>query len=161
MLVVLELYSQNLYFLWFRSLKLSDGVVDSLSNIVDVLVVQPAHGDSAGLEEIKVLLLLQELAHLRVEAGVREHTDLLSDVIPSARCAQFLQPLPESGSHGDDPFRHDLDAVLPLLVQGRVLKNNVYNSGSVSRWVGVHGSHQQSYLRLHVGHGSHIVDDNS
>ena len=65
---------------------------------------------------------------------------------PVTRGAELLQPLPEPLPHVDDPVRHGLDAVAPLLVQGRVLDDSVHNSAAVSWRIGVHGAYDQGHL---------------
>ena len=65
---------------------------------------------------------------------------------PVTRGAELLQPLPEPLPHVDDPVRHGLDAVAPLLVQGRVLDDSVHNSAAVSWRIGVHGADDQGHL---------------
>ena len=62
----------------------------------------PAHADPARLEEVEVLLLLEEDAHLLAEPGVGEHPYLRGDVTPVPWCAQILQLLPQARSHRDD-----------------------------------------------------------
>ena len=62
----------------------------------------PAHADPARLKEVKVLLLLEEDAHLLAEPGVGEHPNLSGDVTPVPRGAQLLQLLPQARSHRDD-----------------------------------------------------------
>ena len=59
---------------------------------------------------------------------------------------ELLQPLPQPGPHVDDPVRHGLDAVSPLLVQAGVLQHGVNNPAAMSRGVGVGGTNNQGHL---------------
>ena len=43
-------------------------------------ITHPAHADPAAGQQVDVLLLDEELHHVRVQPGVREHPDLLSNV---------------------------------------------------------------------------------
>ena len=74
------------------------------------------------------------------EPSVGEHPDLGGDVTPVPRRPELLKSLPQALSHVDNPVRHGLDAVAPLLVQGRVLDDSVHNSAAVSWRIGVHGT---------------------
>ena len=58
------------------SLELGDGLMDGAGNVVDVVGRDATHADAAALQEVDVLLLHQELAHVRRQAGEREHADL-------------------------------------------------------------------------------------
>ena len=102
-------------------MELSDSFVDGFGDIVNILGGElkvwlsveikfpnfmfsshPAHADPAGLEEVEVLLLLEEDAHLLAEPGVGEHPNLCGDVTPVPGGAQLLQLLPQARSHRDD-----------------------------------------------------------
>ena len=102
-------------------MEFSDSFVDGFGDIVNILggelkvwfyvyenislalrcSTHPAHADPARLEEVEVLFLLEEDAHLLAEPGVGEHPDLRGDVTPVPRGAQLLQLLPQARSHRD------------------------------------------------------------
>lgn len=54
-------------------------------------------------------------------------------------------------AHADDPVSHGLHLTLPLLVQLLLSKDGARNSGSVERWVRVHGSNHDLQLAVHAG----------
>ncbi len=61
-------------------LELCDSLVDGLCDVVDVAGGEAAHGDAAVLEQVDVLLLHQELAHLRIQAGEGKHTCIEKEI---------------------------------------------------------------------------------
>ena len=69
-------------------------------------LTHPAHADPARLQQVKVLLLLEEDAHLLAEPGVGEHPDLRGDVTPVPGGTQLLQLLPQACPHRDDSRGH-------------------------------------------------------
>lgn len=59
-----------------------DGVVERLRGVLDIVSVDAAHADASGLQEVDVVLV-DEAADLRLrQAGVREHADLVDDMLP-------------------------------------------------------------------------------
>ena len=49
-----------------------------------------------------MFLILEEDTHLLGETSVGEHSNLRGDVTPVSWCAQLLQLLSQTLSHGDD-----------------------------------------------------------
>ena len=108
------------FVIWHLSLELINSFINGFGNIVNILAgdlkvriyslepqkvccfTHPAHADPARLEEVEMLLLLEEDAHLLSEAGVGEHPNLGGDVAPVPRGVQLLQLLPQACSHRDD-----------------------------------------------------------
>ena len=80
------------------------------------------------------------------ETRVGKHPDLRSDVAPVPWGPELLQPLPQALPHVDDPVSHSLDAVAPLLVQGRVFYDSIHYPAAVGWRVGVHGTDDQGHL---------------
>lgn len=70
---------------------MSDTVVDSFSDILDVGAVQTGHGDSSISEEIDVPLLDHSLALRLVQPSETEHTDLRGNVVPVSWSVQSLE----------------------------------------------------------------------
>ena len=56
--------------------ELGDSFVDALGDQVHVGGGETAHGDATVAQQVDVLLLHQELAHVRVQASEREHANL-------------------------------------------------------------------------------------
>ena len=135
-------------------LELDDSGEYGSGNIVNVASGHPAHADPSGLEEVEVLLLLQEDAHLLREPDVAEHSDLGGDVAPVSRSLQLLQLLPQRRPHLYDPGEHGDDGLPPLLVQLWAGEDGGHNPGSVGGRITVHGPDEEVELTLdplHVG----------
>ena len=65
--------------------------MDGLGQILALLGVEASHGDTAVSCEVDVPLA-DEVLHLRLrEARIREHADLIEDVLPAARDAEGAQ----------------------------------------------------------------------
>lgn len=80
-------------------------------------------------------LLPQSSNLLLVQAGEREHTDLVGDVIPGARCAELLELAAENFPHVNDTARHGAQVLLPLGKEGGVVENDRSHLGAVDRRV--------------------------
>ena len=55
-----------------------------MSNILNVLAVDAGHADTTVLHQVDVMLVDKAFTLLFVQTGVREHTDLVGDVVPCA-----------------------------------------------------------------------------
>jgi len=118
--------------------------------IVNVGWSQTTHGDTAGLEQVDVLLLDEEFALGGRETGVAEHADLCGDVAPVTGGTELLKSLSQTSSHVYDSVSHCLNTVSPLLVESWILENGINNPASMSWRIGVSCSNDQSHLRLKV-----------
>lgn len=96
----------------YQSFAVSNRIFDSLSDIVHVLAVHTRHRYSAILHQVNVMLLDQVLSHLLlVQASVREHADLVSDVVP---CAYVMVGLPGVFIYSSLPRRAVLIEIIRL-----------------------------------------------
>ena len=138
--------------LYPKLFELVDRLVHRLGHVVQVIGRQTGNGNPAILKQVHVLLLSQELAHVGRQTGETEHADLLRDVTPIAGRSQRLEPLSQSGPHGDDAIGHRLDADAPLGEQSLIVEHGGHDSGAVSRRVRVHAAHDQRHL------GADVVD---
>mmetsp|Transcript_21153 Transcript_21153/g.42679 ORF Transcript_21153/g.42679 Transcript_21153/m.42679 type:complete len:395 (+) Transcript_21153:312-1496(+) len=86
---------------------------------LDVPLVQPRHADPPGVQHEHVPLLLA-VPHLPLrQSRVREHPDLISDVVPRALRDHLLQPAAERLPHGPYPGRHLPELRFPVGSQPR------------------------------------------
>ena len=80
-------------------LDVADGFVDGLGNVFHILGVQTTDIDSTILKK-EDLMMLNEMVYLFWrQSGVAEHSNLLSDVIPSSWSSKTLQMSLQSCSH--------------------------------------------------------------
>lgn len=99
-----------------------------------------SHTDTSVSGKENGVLIGHDVALLRGQAGEGEHTDLVSDMVPVLDGSSVFQGLLEGLSHPNDTAGHDLDFVLPQLLERRVLEDGRHDAGSMQRRVGVGGS---------------------
>ena len=79
-----------------------------------------------------MILVDQDITHFFTETCVREHADLISDMIPGARSTDLFQGLPEEISHADDSLSNNISELnLPFIEVVLVVENFSDNCGSV------------------------------
>ena len=81
---------------------------------------------------------------------VPEHADLALDVSPLSRSALSDKVIVELVTHADNPVRHMLDLVLPLVIEAVVVQNGGSNASTTERGVGVHGADNDLELTLNT-----------
>merc|ERR1719461_474383 len=107
-----------------------------------------SHANSTIAEHVNVILLFNESNLFRGEAGETEHADLVGDVVPSSRTTSLFEGGPQSGSHFQNPSRHNVELFFPgfeLDGSGQITFRNV---ASVLWWVGVHRPDDARKLRI-------------
>ena len=136
--------------------------------MADVSGGDSGDGNSAILGEVNTEVLGDLLHLIRGHPSEGKHSNLVGDVFPvtrrtcpSAGCSNFQnrkifltvlgQTIPELGSHGDNPVRHQLDVTEPLDPQLGVAHHLRGNPGPVSGRVAVHRSDQDLDLTFHPG----------
>jgi len=132
------------------SLNVNNGILDSISNVFNVLGVKTSHGDSARLDQVDVVFLGEELTLFSIQSGEREHTNLVGNVIPVSGASIINQSLLEGISHFDDSVGDHFHFGQPGLVSLGVGEDSVDNEGTVLGRVGVHGSDDGLQLRRNV-----------
>jgi hypothetical protein len=109
------------------------GGLDGLSEVLHVLFVDSGEADSSGLEQVDVELINQDVALLLSQASVREHADLVSNVLPVARSSDVFQSLSEESSHVENSLSDDISELsLPFLEVVLVVEYLGNNFSSVS-----------------------------
>lgn len=119
-------------------------LVDPASDVLNIRRGQASHGDARVTRHVNVSLLDDPLDLFWLQTQVREHADLLDDVVPVATGCwtlefvgqQFVQAL----SHVDDSAGHFLDVGLPLGPQLWVVEDHRHYPRSKGRWVGDFGT---------------------
>lgn len=120
--------------------------MDRLGHIINVSGVQSTHVDAARLQQVDVVIVDQG-AHLAlVETRVREHANLVDDVVPVAGSAQSHQLVAQRLAHLPDATRHALDALHPLLAQLRCVEHLRHDAGSVGGRIRVVSTDEQRQL---------------
>lgn len=59
-------------------------LMDRLRHVLDVVLGQAAHADSAGLQQVDAELLDEDVHLFLIESSIRKHSDLLGDVLPGS-----------------------------------------------------------------------------
>jgi len=120
--------------------------MDSLGHVLNVARVQAAHVDASRLQQVYVEIVDQN-AHLAfVQARVREHADLVDDVVPVAGRSQLHQLVAQRLAHLADAARHSLDGLHPLLAQLRCIQDLRHNAGTVGGRIRVLATDEQRQL---------------
>lgn len=82
-----------------------------------------------------MVLVYQQVADLFAKAGEGKHTDLVSDVLPSAGSLDALQLGPEQLPHFLDPEGdHVSQLLLPLCKKLTVVEDSGCDGRAVPRW---------------------------
>jgi len=111
--------------------------MDSLSKLANVLCGDTSHRDTTVGGEVDVVLLGQDLTLVLVEAGVREHTDLVGDVVPVLLRATCNDGVTKESAHLVNAASHGLDLIEPLLLELGVGENSSDDTSTVEWRVGV------------------------
>ena len=138
---------------------MSDGVVDGLGHVADVLLVHPAHVD-APVSEQEHLVLLDHVVHLCLrQSSVGEHAYLRGHMSPIARRAHRLEFGAQQLTHLAYARRHGGNRVEPLLAELWSGEDPVHDASSVRGRVGPVGTDDQRDLRAEGRQGGWIVHD--
>lgn len=109
-----------------------DALLDAGSKVFHIVFVQPRHRDPPTLQQVHMVLVNQGFALLCRQAGVREHPDLVSDVLPTSRSPDALQLTPKHLTHLQNPEGYDfLQLSLPTLEQSFVVEDCSSQQGSM------------------------------
>ncbi len=112
-------------------LRLPNNFIHRLRKILHVFRIQPSHTDPPILRHVHMTLLPQ-LSHLhRIQSRETEHANLLGDMLPTTRRAQFLEFRPECGAHVLDAPAHSAQVGFPFGEQGVVVQDQRGHPGAV------------------------------
>jgi len=115
----------------------ANDVINGSSNVLDVTAGDTSHGDTAVTEHVNVVLLNHLLGLFWGETSEGEHTNLVGDMLPSARGLEPGELIEENLTHVLDTHGHVEKLIPPLLVELRGAEHGLDNVSSVLRWVGV------------------------
>lgn len=133
----------------------TDYIVHRVGKIVQVMRVQPGHGDSSILSLRKQLVSINQLSasgsrthHIHVpllpqrhhllfsQSGEREHANLVCDMIPCSWSAFGLEARTQALTHLDDAAAHRAQILLPLGKELGIIQNDASDASTVSRGIG-------------------------
>lgn len=103
------------------SLYIAHCIVDCLSHIVDVLAVESNHCDPSVLHHVHVVVVDQMQALSFVQAGVREHSDLVGNMLPGSWGLELFKARSHLPTHLDDTLSDSFKFGLPFVEKGLVI----------------------------------------
>jgi hypothetical protein len=130
---------------------ISHNLVNRLGKVLNVVIVETSHADTAVLGHVDVEFF-SKLKHLLLaQPSKAEHTDLVGNVVPGTGGLEFLKLAAESITHADDTARHGAQVLLPLSEEVAVVEDCADDAGTVQRRIGDLGSLEDSQLRANAG----------
>ena len=100
------------------------------------------------------MILFPQKLHLRLrKTGETKHTNLICDMVPSARGTLCLQSSTHTGPHGMDTTAHGPKILLPFRKQLRIVEDAIRNARSVGGGVGNLTPLQHGQLTGNIRHG--------
>ena len=118
------------------SSRLPDNLINSLSHILHIPLVQPGHADPPVLRHVHVRLIPQLDRLPLAQAREAKHADLVRNVLPAALLAvQLFQLRPQRRPHVLDAPAHGAEIGFPLFEEARVVEDRACNACAVGGWV--------------------------
>lgn len=97
-----------------------DSILHGSSQVLNILGGNASHRYSAILKQIDTILINKHFTLLRSHASITKHSNLVSNMIPSAFDLHILQMMPQQLPHLQYPACHLLEFLLPFSLINRI-----------------------------------------